>query len=44
MDLWQTAFCFVKKPFARHCEQSEAIQKNWIATPLIAVRDDEIDG
>ena len=32
-----------KLPLNRHCERSEAIQNIWIATPLGAARNDEMD-
>ncbi len=43
MALWLTEFCFARRSLARHCEQSEATQKNWIAAPPVAARDDEKD-
>ncbi len=30
--------------FDRHCEQSEATQRPWVAAPLLAARDDGMDG
>ncbi len=43
MDLFLTESWFARKSFVRHCEHSEAIQKHWIATPLVAARDDGMD-